>query len=56
MNSNIDKNMENHGFFRVAAAIPNVKVADCIYNAAQQRYGLKNKGNNIDQTSNKFLT
>ncbi|GHT04437.1 NAD(+) synthase [Bacteroidia bacterium] len=27
--------MENHGFIRVAAAIPEVKVADCAFNTAQ---------------------
>jgi NAD+ synthase (glutamine-hydrolysing) len=27
--------MDNHGFYRVAAAIPQVKVADCKYNAEQ---------------------
>ncbi|MDR0833133.1 MAG: NAD(+) synthase [Candidatus Symbiothrix sp.] len=27
--------MENHGFIRVAAAIPEVRVADCAFNAAQ---------------------
>lgn len=25
--------MKNHGYVRVAAAVPNVKVADCVYNA-----------------------
>lgn len=34
-NSNIDRQMKNHGFCKVAAAIPEIKVADCEYNIQQ---------------------
>ncbi|GHT56060.1 NAD(+) synthase [Bacteroidia bacterium] len=30
-------NMQNHGFYRVAAAIPQVKVADCWFNVRQMK-------------------